>query len=649
MGIKTITPIPDTAPAAVPELWNSRYREIDDNFKTLSGLSAISNGMLFQETWDVDSELRDNVKVAVIEAVAMDDSIDVLSVEGIQQGEQYVIYDDSSLELIRVKNILSDTRILAESPLQHSYTNGFLSTCSMEYQDGHALADQNDIYLSKWVDCCARFLEANTIKCGAIIVRSNQPIQLEVMYQTTMAWEVLSYMWSYKFSDVMFDYAFLLDPQRYVRFMIRALTNGTQIDSIFIVTSQPKTNKIPPILTSANDPIYGYLMDKIVASKGVSIESYVNELKGHFINIRLSEPVPAPPGIVMLSLSDILPDGSVEFNEANNKYLVGKDATYASPNESIVTQQVDTAFAGGHSSSTHNLRPLKQGYDGSAYYGFHYLDEGIYGLHKHRLTFNFWGPKCMKIRLCRMAQSQETLPGTLGYLFAGSVPSGFEAVSIANGPFYLMAALQNGFAGDQWGISLSTSGAHVHPLLCSTVPVYDPNYVISEYGLLHTLLVIESGAHTHELSGSVSYQLPTCTLKIIKPISGQTITQAPIGAIAMALDIQSIPINWYLCDGSNGTIDLRGVFIQISTDGNGNISRVTPNLTFNCTILSQSWNHLHWKNSLINTTNISNAGSTGALRLEEYNGPSHTHSVNQVTIHNYAPPYYPVYFIQYLP
>ena len=30
-----ITPIPNTEPAAVPDLWNTRYQEIDENFKEL--------------------------------------------------------------------------------------------------------------------------------------------------------------------------------------------------------------------------------------------------------------------------------------------------------------------------------------------------------------------------------------------------------------------------------------------------------------------------------------------------------------------------------------------------------------------------------------------------------------------------------------
>jgi len=30
-----ITPIPDTAPAAIPSLWNERYEEIDENFDDL--------------------------------------------------------------------------------------------------------------------------------------------------------------------------------------------------------------------------------------------------------------------------------------------------------------------------------------------------------------------------------------------------------------------------------------------------------------------------------------------------------------------------------------------------------------------------------------------------------------------------------------
>ena len=33
----TITPIPNNEPDAVPALWNTRYTEIDDNFRNLDG------------------------------------------------------------------------------------------------------------------------------------------------------------------------------------------------------------------------------------------------------------------------------------------------------------------------------------------------------------------------------------------------------------------------------------------------------------------------------------------------------------------------------------------------------------------------------------------------------------------------------------
>ena len=36
MTIKKITPIPNTEPDAIPELWNTRYKEIDANFYDLS-------------------------------------------------------------------------------------------------------------------------------------------------------------------------------------------------------------------------------------------------------------------------------------------------------------------------------------------------------------------------------------------------------------------------------------------------------------------------------------------------------------------------------------------------------------------------------------------------------------------------------------
>ncbi|MCM1128926.1 MAG: hypothetical protein NC211_03485, partial [Alistipes senegalensis] len=79
MRIIKITKIPNNEPPAVPELWNSRYREIDANFEELAkGISSISETAATEkvagiariataeeaEAWEDDSTIITPAKLA---------------------------------------------------------------------------------------------------------------------------------------------------------------------------------------------------------------------------------------------------------------------------------------------------------------------------------------------------------------------------------------------------------------------------------------------------------------------------------------------------------------------------------------------------------------------------------------------------------
>lgn len=55
----------------------------------------------------------------------------------------------------------------------------------------------------------------------------------------------------------------------------------------------------------------------------------------------------------------------------------------------------------------------------------------------------------------------------------------------------------------------------------------------------------------------------------------------PIGTILVyAGDLDKLPSGWYLCDGTNGTPDLRGRFLEgVTTDAGNFIEAGLPNIT----------------------------------------------------------------------
>jgi hypothetical protein len=148
----------------------------------------------------------------------------------------------------------------------------------------------------------------------------------------------------------------------------------------------------------------------------------------------------------------------------------------------------------------------------------------------------------------------------------------------------------------------------------------------------------------------------------VQPTTGATI---PAGMIAMwSGSIGSIPSGWYLCDGSNGTPDLRDRFIvgagnTYAVNGNGGASTVTlvtanmPAHTHTATVTDPTHTHAF-------TASVSNFGPRGGAGSEYWGGsPSGSTtsaastgitvsnaSVGSGTSFSVLNPYYALAFIQ---
>jgi len=159
LPFETITPIPLNGPAAVPSLWNDRYSEIDDNFEFLAGglleatsdisdhdsrisavevagpgftSSAVKNdwhyraGKSYVELWAEYWTLLNPSGMYLSTEVAMsgDFSLDVTTTAGLVLGYEYILSGGVVQETVVVAQLLSLTRVLFMSALQHSYSSG---------------------------------------------------------------------------------------------------------------------------------------------------------------------------------------------------------------------------------------------------------------------------------------------------------------------------------------------------------------------------------------------------------------------------------------------------------------------------------------------------------------------------------------------
>lgn len=146
-------------------------------------------------------------------------------------------------------------------------------------------------------------------------------------------------------------------------------------------------------------------------------------------------------------------------------------------------------------------------------------------------------------------------------------------------------------------------------------------------------------------------------------------TTIPTGLISLWYgDIGSVPSGWYLCDGANGTPDLRDRFVVgagstyavAATGGNATNTLITANLpdhvhtgtTGNNTSIAHTHSTGAFLGNFTYAGGGSTAGSAGSGTTGSTEPPSHTHTFSTSTTVNAAstpisniPPYYALAYV----
>jgi hypothetical protein len=159
-----------------------------------------------------------------------------------------------------------------------------------------------------------------------------------------------------------------------------------------------------------------------------------------------------------------------------------------------------------------------------------------------------------------------------------------------------------------------------------------------------------AGAHNHTWpnTNSVSNVPEYVGLRWIT--GGQAV---PIGGIVMASSSFVIPDDWALCDGTNGTPDMRDKFVRATANSGGNASHA-----HSVGASSSNGAHVHTVNI---TSDIGWAGTWGtgashvgaavehrhyANNLSSANAGAHAHSMGNTGSANHLPPFITVWFIR---
>ena len=165
--------------------------------------------------------------------------------------------------------------------------------------------------------------------------------------------------------------------------------------------------------------------------------------------------------------------------------------------------------------------------------------------------------------------------------------------------------------------------------------------------------VSSSGAHTHTspITDSDSNLPPYVRMRWI---GGSEIV--PVGGIAMRSVLAGLPEGWLVCDGTNGTPDMRSMFVYGGTGANGGANshnhassgatasggdhthngiNIVSN-TVSGTLITSSYNPMN---------NVSDTHNHTASNLTSNTSAAHTHTISDTSNDSVLPPYVTVYYI----
>jgi hypothetical protein len=311
-----------------------------------------------------------------------------------------------------------------------------------------------------------------------------------------------------------------------------------------------------------------------------------------------------PQGLIAPYAGTTIPEGWSEYTLANNRYIVG--ASSSRPPESTYagdTISVTTSAAGEHLygdkflvcvTSNRNTTSTNDNVSG--------------GAHSHSLSFT-WGPPFSAYRFIRAQRNHAFFPGNTIVLSYDTELS-LSKLNVNNR--YLRGGTGEGGASELQ-LTTAASGAHWHGTREVTAGS------IEAIGLF-------LGSHSHAVTVSITDNLRKA---LVYAYTSATRFLPPRRCIAFWGSLTPPP-GWLLCDGTNGTPDLRGCFLYVVTQNAGSVQG-SGTISVSFVVGENSWTHTHRQNN-------STAGTYSTYAGHGLQSPSHTHTINPISNLTYSPP-----------
>lgn len=324
-----------------------------------------------------------------------------------------------------------------------------------------------------------------------------------------------------------------------------------------------------------------------------------------------------PAGLIIPYNGTSAPSGWSLFTDADGRFIIGAGKTYAvgatGGSTSITTNASDSQ--GAHTGATEKSEDF-----GSMRF---YTGTGSAGAHVHTLTYNYT-PPYYGLRLIKADSELSQLPAK-AVMFAGETLSGITRFSSGDGKLFASQS-SIGAGGSNTisaGTNSSSAGAHKH------------NTTRANNTSFGGYLGKEEGSHIHtNAEFTITPNLYRALLSAWTNASSAFRLQP--GMYAFWESIVNIPDGWLLCDGSNGTLDLRNYFIEFADEDDDGTRTGDGTLTVpNITLATYSWRHSHNDAVTDDTARYGHQSSTA----------SHYHTIAGTTP-TFLPPYYALAIIQ---
>lgn len=344
------------------------------------------------------------------------------------------------------------------------------------------------------------------------------------------------------------------------------------------------------------------------------------------------------------------------FADATDKFIKGTatqgeigTSVAESGSTSIDISGLTAGMAGAHVSNTKNLQGR-----GSLYSSYKYAD--IDGDHTHALNASAVTgnplPAKSKFTLLRAVSDQRRFPPNTKFINENS-RSLTSTVDIASAGYkYIVGTNAAHSIVAQTGVSTTITtgyggGSHTHNTTNASYPS-EQVYTASQSGAFRDP-VPDLRSHNHS-STTLTIYLNSLSGKLLSIWNDATSTILCTNDMLMYCgDLSLLPSYWKICDGTNGTVDMRNYFFGHATTGQTHGQESVIDYTFPASLGSlttSTWTHSHYTNP---TTITYDAGPT--LGSHPTYNASHTHTISGTpsAVSNYLPAHIKLAFIKFVP